>query len=87
MDFFKNFGLQGLILLVPGILQQLGNSFKNKDDNTTGNDDALGNVFIGIGQAIPGALTGNEKLIVKALTGIRDTINSYLDSRQPEPKK
>jgi hypothetical protein len=78
MDWLKIFGgQQALVFIVPGIMTQVGMSLKNKDDNATGNDDVLGNVLIAMAPVIPAALTGNDKLITKALDAVYDTIGGY----------
>jgi hypothetical protein len=83
MDIFKKLGLGSLIFMIPGILTQVGMSFKNKDDNTTGNDDLAGNVIMAISPVIPAFLGGNDKLIITALRALRDVIDNYLASRAP----
>lgn len=78
MDLFKNFGLSSMTFIIPGIMTQLGMSFKNKDDNSTGFDDAGGNVLIALAPVIPAMLSGNETIIKKTLRAVYDTIGNYL---------
>lgn len=85
MDIFKLLGINSLILFIPGILQQVGMSLKNKDDNNTGFDDAGGNVVIALGPVVPAFLTGNQTLIKKVLWGVYNTIGGYLGTPYVEP--
>jgi hypothetical protein len=78
-------GINSLILFIPGILQQVGMSLKNKDDNNTGFDDAGGNVIIALGPVVPAFLTGNQTLIKKVLWGVYNTIGGYLGTPFVEP--
>lgn len=78
MDLFKNFGLSSLTFIIPGIMTQLGMSLKNKDDNSTGYDDAGGNVVIAMAPVIPAFLSGNDAIIKRTLRAVRDVINNYL---------
>lgn len=83
MDWLKIFGgPQALAFLIPGICLQIGMSLKNKDDNSTGYDDAGGNVLIAIGPVIPALLSGNASMVKKTLTAVRDTIDGYLAQGQ-----
>lgn len=78
MDFLKMFGSGALAFLIPGILTQLGMSLKNKDDNSTGFDDAGGNVIIAMAPVIPAFLSGNEAIVKKTLKAVHDVIGNYL---------
>lgn len=66
------YGILGLGLV------KLGNTLKNKDANTTGVDDALGNVCIALSPAIAALEGNNENAKRKALKVARDTIDAYL---------
>ena len=85
MDFIKMFGSGALTFIIPGVLTQFGYSLKNKDDNSTGFDDAGGNVLIALAPVVPAFLTGNESLIKKTLKAVRDTIDNYLASSPAPP--
>ncbi len=46
MNIFKFLSPAALLALLPLFLENIGQSIKNKDDNSTGSDDAFGNVLI-----------------------------------------
>lgn len=74
-----------LLGLMPMLLIKLGNSFKNKDENETGTDDAFGNVLIAMAPAIEAiTIGGNETAFKKALRGVYITLGNYLG--YPAPK-
>lgn len=79
MDWLKIFGgPQALALLIPGICLQIGMSLKNRDDNSTGYDDAGGNVLIAIGPIVPAFLSNDPVTVRKTLTAVRTAIDGYL---------
>lgn len=79
MEFFiKTLSPKLLLGLLPMILLKLGNYFKNKDSNTTGPDDAFGNVLIAAAPAFAAADDGDDNALRKALKVVRDTIDNYL---------
>lgn len=60
------------------LLIKLGNHLKSRDTNTTGSDDAMGNVCLDMAPAIAALEDNNETALRKALTVARDTIDKYL---------
>jgi len=79
MEFLlKAFGPKTWLALLPSILIMIGNYFKGRDANSTGPDDAAGNLFIALAPAIEGLDTSNENAFKKALRTVRDTITNYL---------
>lgn len=67
-----------LLLLIPSVLLQVGSMFKDKDTNSTGKDDATGNILNALAPAISALANENESAFKKALIIVRDTINTYL---------
>jgi hypothetical protein len=61
-------------------LTKLGVFLKNKDANTIGADDAMGDVCIALAPAIAAIEGSNENAKRKALKVARDTIDGYLRS-------
>lgn len=74
-----------LLLLLPSLLIRLGNYYKNKDKNSTGADDAFGNVLIAAAPAVQAAADGNENAVKKALKIVRDVIDNYLNAPNLQP--
>jgi hypothetical protein len=64
--------------LLPLILPGAGAYLKSRDSNTTGADDAFGNVLIAAAPAVEGLQDGDESKVRKALIAIRDGIDNYL---------
>ena len=75
---FKNMPVSALIIFLPMLLEKVGRSFKNKDDNDTGNDDATGNVLIALGPALLAVASSNEPAKKKAFEVIYQTLGNYL---------
>ena len=80
----KSLGPKVLLQFLPLILIKVGNFFKNKDANTTGPDDAFGNILIAAAPAVEAVDEGNEKALRKALKVVRDTIDNYLRPSIPD---
>lgn len=79
MDFLlKQLSPKLLLGLLPMILIKVGNWFKNKDANTTGADDAFGNVLIALAPAVDALDDGNETAFKKALNAVYITLGNYL---------
>jgi len=76
----KLIGPKALLALLPMILLQIGTMLKGKDDNTTGPDDAAGNICIAAAPAVEAFASSNDKALRKSLVAIRDTIDGYLRS-------
>lgn len=84
MDFLKYLPTSMILGLFPMLLIKLGVSFKNKDDNETGTDDAFGNVLIAMAPAVEAvAIPGNEKAFKKALRAVYITLGNYLGYPPP----
>lgn len=81
MEWLKFMPLNMLYGVLSMLLIKFGNSFKNKDDNATGNDDAFGNVLIALAPAVAAMEDNNKPALVKALTVVRDTIDGYLKQK------
>ena len=64
-------------LLTPALVY-VGTLLKSKDTNTTGADDAFGDILIAAAPGVTAAMQGNERVLVRAMTTIRDTADSYL---------
>lgn len=77
-DLIKVMSVSMLLAILPMILTKIGIDFKNKDVNTTGGDDAFGNVLIGMAPAVEAFNSSNENAKKKILAGVRDTIDNYL---------
>lgn len=75
---FKSMPVSALIVFLPMLLEKVGKSFKNKDDNDTGNDDATGNVLIALGPAVAAVAMNNESAKKKAFEVIYKTLGTYL---------
>lgn len=80
MDFLlKTLSPKMLLALLPMILIKVGNWFKGKDANTTGADDAFGNVLIALAPAIEAMEDNNETAFKKALKVVYETLGNYLN--------
>lgn len=81
MDWIiKNLPISTLVSFMPFLLMKAGNAFKNKDDNTTGTDDAFGNVLIALAPALEAFNSGNNSAFRKALEVAHKTLGNYLDN-------
>ena len=80
-NILKGPALYGFISLG---LTKLGTFLKNKDANTTGSDDAAGDICIALAPAVAALEGNNDKALRKALTVARDTIDNYLHSAPPK---
>ncbi len=79
MEFLlKTLSPKMLLGLLPIILIKIGNYFKNRDDNTTGSDDAFGNVLIALAPAVDALDDGNETAFRKGLEVVYRTLKNYL---------
>lgn len=79
MDFIlKTLSPKMLLALLPMILIKVGNYFKNKDANSTGSDDAFGNVLIALAPAVDAMEDNNETAFKKALNAVYITLGNYL---------
>lgn len=79
MNFLKFLSPAALLALLPMFLIEIGTSIKNKDDNSTGSDDAFGNVLIALAPALSSFGNRNDSKVKQALKAVRDTINNYLN--------
>jgi hypothetical protein len=79
----KNLSVGTILLLLPMILLRVGNSFKNKDDNETGNDDALGNVLIAAAPAVESMNSSSDSLKKKSFKALYITLGDYLGYPPP----
>ncbi|HRJ90080.1 MAG TPA: hypothetical protein PLX39_15490 [Pyrinomonadaceae bacterium] len=77
MDFLSP---KTLLMFLPAILIKTGNWLRNKDANTTGPDDAFGNVLIAFAPAVSAFETGNENAFKKSLKAVHETLGRYLES-------
>lgn len=75
---FKNMPVSAIAMFLPMILNKVGKSFKDKDDNATGNDDAIGNVLIAMGPALAAVAVSDESGKKKAFEAIYKTLGAYL---------
>jgi hypothetical protein len=78
MDWFKFFGGGMLAFLIPGMLIQFGNELKKKDLNTTGWDDAEGNILIAIAPVIPALASGDGTLIKRTILAAYNALGNYI---------
>lgn len=68
-------------------LTKLGNYLKNKDADTTGKDDAAGEICIVLAPAVAALEGSNDTAFRKALTVARNAIDNYLKLPPTVPAK
>lgn len=78
MNIFKFLSPAALLALLPMILTMVGTSIKNKDDNSTGSDDAFGNVLIAFAPVAAAFQSKDDLKLKKALEAIYVTLGNYL---------
>lgn len=86
LDFIlKNISPNMLLMLLPMLLVKAGTWLKNKDANSTGADDAFGNVLIAMAPAVEAVATTpqSENALKKALRGVYITLGNYLGYPPP----
>ena len=85
MEWLKFLPVSMLYSVIAMLLLKLGNVLRNKDSNTTGSDDAFGNVLIAMAPAVAALEVNNETALRKALLTVYTTIGNYLKI-EPGPK-
>jgi hypothetical protein len=83
MEWLKYLPLNIILGFVPMLLIKIGNDLKSKDTNTTGADDAFGNVLIALAPAVVALESGNDTAIKKALKAAYITLGNYLGYAPP----
>jgi hypothetical protein len=79
MEFLlKSFSPKLLLGLAPMLLIKVGNWMKGKDENSSGADDAFGNVLIALAPAIDAFEDNNQTALKKALEVVYKTLGNYL---------
>jgi len=64
--------------ILPMVLLTVGTFLRGKDADDKGADDAIGKILIAAAPAVESLQNNNESGVRKALTAVRDVINSYL---------
>lgn len=77
-SLFKFLTPSALLALLPMFLVSVGQSIKDKDDNSTGSDDALGNVIIAFAPALSAFGSKDETKLKQALQAAYATLGNYL---------
>lgn len=73
--------------LLPMIAALVGSYLKGRDSNTTGADDAVGNILVAIAPAVEGIKSGeNTGKVRKAMLAIRNAADAYLAQTETEAK-
>jgi len=84
MEFLKFLPTSMLYSVIAMLLIKLGNHLKGKDSNSTGADDAFGNVCHSLAPAVEALESNNESALRKALLTVYTTIGNYLKISPPE---
>jgi hypothetical protein len=77
-SLIKFLPLDALLVLLQLVLVKVGSKLKDKDANSTGKDDAFGNVLIAAAPAVQAFGDKSDNSFKKALKAVRDTIDGYL---------
>lgn len=78
MNILKFLSPAALLALLPMILGMVAESIKNKDDNSTGTDDAFGNVLNALAPVVSSFQSKDDLKFKKALEAVYQTLGNYL---------
>lgn len=71
--------------MLPLALLSVGNHLQARDETESGADDAVGKILVASAAAFTATQRSNEPALMRAMRGIRDAADSYIEENSERP--